>query len=39
MSPTIMVGAGMVLTVVMNLLRCGCFLAVILARIKYLCKK
>ena len=31
MSPTIMIGAGMVLTAVMNLLRCGCYLAVILA--------
>ena len=39
MLPTIMVGASMVLTVVMNLLRCGCYLAVILACIKYLRKK
>ena len=39
MSHTIMVGAGMVLTVVMNLLRCGCYLAVILPCIKYLRKK
>ena len=39
MSPTIMVGAGMVLPVVMNLLRCGCYLAVILAWNKYLRKK
>lgn len=39
MSPTIMVGASVVLTVVMNLLRCGCYLAVILACIKYLCSK
>ena len=39
MSPTIMVGACMGLTVVMNLLRCGCYLAVILACIKYLRKK
>ena len=39
MSPTIMIGAGMVLTAVMNLLRCGCYLAVILACIKYLRKK
>ena len=29
----------MVLTAVMNLLRCGCYLAVILACIKYLRKK
>ena len=34
MSPTIMVGASVVLTVVMNLLRCGCYLAVILACIQ-----
>ena len=39
MSTTIMIGAGMVLTAVMNLLQCGCYLAVILACIKYLRKK
>ena len=39
MSPTIMIGAGMVLTVVMNLLQYGCYLAVILACVKYLRKK
>ena len=39
MSPTIMVGAGRVRTVDMNLRRCGCYVAVILAGIKYLPKK